>query len=384
MALMLAPYKLCTMSRMGDAMRVIGRTFGGSSVFSPFHRVIVIGSLSLHSEVMNVVCQIANARFAETAALLTAAQSDGRASPSSPPVFNFTSSLMPPIACISTTLHSHMARALFWDSEFSAARDAVACDRCVPIDAMRITFDTRSIYSLTHVAFGRCGKLIPSVVSERPGHPPSTLDVPSSQFVRVQLSGMSSSKSTRLSTEEEGNGRDKSMSRSSGVIHRRESDPAAPDVGVQQLSQAVERAAGALKSLVLAPEATCSALPDDYHPNALILICNAPLLLGPEETPLPSRCTMRDGRLNVAIIKPKKQWAMFSHVMDLSYQIKQLQSGAMPKSCLEAEVKQIQIDEQAGETSSLLFCVDARTDVKCSKLTVTAIRDALVLLIIQP
>ncbi len=71
----------------------------------------------------------------------------------------------------------------------------------------------------------KCRKLIPSVVSERPGHPPSTLDVPSSQFVRVQLSGMSSSKSTRLSTEEEGNGRDKSMSRSSGVIHRRESDP---------------------------------------------------------------------------------------------------------------------------------------------------------------
>jgi hypothetical protein len=130
-------------------------------------------------------------------------------------VFNFTSSIMPPIACISTTMHSHMARALFWDSEFrwrllcrraypgmlcstiymhgnmhvlvhvnvylylhvhvlvhvhvhvhvnvnvyvhvyvyvyvtlrpsvSAVRDAIACDRCVPVDALRVTFDNRSM-----------------------------------------------------------------------------------------------------------------------------------------------------------------------------------------------------------------------------------------------
>jgi hypothetical protein len=180
-------------------MRVIGRMFGGrqtalpafsfrlcmpsltsaaffSSASSPFHRVIVIGSLSLHSEVMNAVCQIAHARFSEEAASPTGARADGRASPTSPPVFNFTSSAMPPIACISTTLHSHMARALFWDSEFrcsvvcgvrlrprvisiflwtsgaldshrmcSAVRDAVACDRCVPVDAMRVTFDSRSM-----------------------------------------------------------------------------------------------------------------------------------------------------------------------------------------------------------------------------------------------
>jgi len=25
-------------------------------------------------------------------------------------------------------------------------RDAVACDRCVPVDALRVTFDDRSVY----------------------------------------------------------------------------------------------------------------------------------------------------------------------------------------------------------------------------------------------
>jgi hypothetical protein len=150
-----------------------------SSGCSPFHRVIVVGSISLHCEVMNAVCQIAHARAAEAATRTPAAPSDGRASPSATPVFNFTSSIMPPIACISTTMHSHMARALFWDSEFrcapvartcyalpyhinacayacvcvndaappsvSAVRDAIACDRCVPVDALRVTFDNRSM-----------------------------------------------------------------------------------------------------------------------------------------------------------------------------------------------------------------------------------------------
>ena len=68
--------------------------------------------------------------------------------------------------------------------------------------------------------------------------------------------------------------------------------------------------------------------------------------------------------------------------------------------------QQIRIDEQIGESSSLHFSVDGRADVnvssharnlclywiesdlkfisQCSQLTVTAIRDALVLLIIQP
>jgi hypothetical protein len=131
--------QIYTMSRMGDAMRVIGKTFGGrhyfsfsyclvfddsflsfffSSAYSPFHRVIVIGGISLHSEVMNAACQIAHARAADAATIAAAIPSDGRASPSAAPAFNFTSSSIPAIACISTTIHSHMARALFWDSEF--------------------------------------------------------------------------------------------------------------------------------------------------------------------------------------------------------------------------------------------------------------------------
>ena len=100
-----------------------------------------------------------------------------------------------------------------------------------------------------------------------------------------------------------------------------------------------------------------------------------------------------------------------------------LQSGVLPKSCLEVEVKevhaahgsrftcgeshcaQVRVHEQDGDSSGLLFSVDTRADVKvsppafhdacactqssitlfqCSRLTVTAIRDALVLLIIQP
>ena len=149
------------MSRMGDAMRTIGQTFGGrhlppppphapstshllpfitvlsvitspplmptlhhspasfffSVSYSTFHRVVVIGSLSLHSDVMNAVCQIAQARYSESSATKTDSP-DGRTSPLSPPTFSFTSSIIPPLACISTTMHSHMARALFWDSEF--------------------------------------------------------------------------------------------------------------------------------------------------------------------------------------------------------------------------------------------------------------------------
>jgi hypothetical protein len=93
-------------------------SFFFSSAWSPFHRVIVIGSISLHSEVMNAVCQIAHARAADAATIAAAVPSDGRASPSARPAFNFTSSSIPAIACISTTIHSHMARALFWDSEF--------------------------------------------------------------------------------------------------------------------------------------------------------------------------------------------------------------------------------------------------------------------------
>ena len=141
----------------------------------------------------------------------------------------------------------------------------------------------------------------------------------------------------------------------------------------------------ALAPSSLAPRTpdTPSALPpDDYHPNTLILICNAPLLLvslkqcvGGEATTncscralrsppcrhgsclqlccaltglslmLGGRCTMRDGRLNVLIVKPKKQvccaprlhqaaqrahaswsqFSLFSPVMDTSAQIKQLQ-----------------------------------------------------------
>ena len=139
-------------------------SFFFSSACSPFHRVIVIGGISLHSEVMNAVCQIAHARAADAATIAASVPSDGRASPSAAPAFNFTSSSIPAIACISTTIHSHMARALFWDSEFrccllclklsstlsiyvynSAVRDAVACDRCVPVDALRVTFDNRFV-----------------------------------------------------------------------------------------------------------------------------------------------------------------------------------------------------------------------------------------------
>jgi hypothetical protein len=92
------------------------------------------------------------------------------------------------------------------------------------------------------------------------------------------------------------------------------------------------------------PDTPLTLPPDDYHPNTLILICNAPLLLvslklcvgGGATTNcscralrsrpcrhgsclqsccaltghslmLGGRCTMRDGRLNVLIVKPKKQ-----------------------------------------------------------------------------
>ena len=92
-------------------------SFFFSVSYSTFHRVVVIGSLSLHSDVMNAVCQIAQARYSESSATKTDSP-DGRTSPLSPPTFSFTSSIIPPLACISTTMHSHMARALFWDSEF--------------------------------------------------------------------------------------------------------------------------------------------------------------------------------------------------------------------------------------------------------------------------
>ena len=66
---------------------------------------------------------------------------------------------------------------------------------------------------------------IPSVVLERPPHPPSTLDAPSSQFVHVKLSGMSGSKSRRqASADDEGIGKGKSGSSFSPVMARRESD----------------------------------------------------------------------------------------------------------------------------------------------------------------
>jgi hypothetical protein len=110
-------------------------------------------------------------------------------------------------------------------------------------------------YTMTHVAVGRCRfaseratgpclrfscpsygcmsailtlaprNFIPSVVLERPPHPPSTLDAPNSQFVHVKLSGISAAKSKRQSpTDAEGIGKGKSGSSVSPVMARRESD----------------------------------------------------------------------------------------------------------------------------------------------------------------
>ncbi len=145
-------------------------------------------------------------------------------------------------------------------------------------------------------------------------------------------------------------------------------------------------------------------------------------------TRLMGRCTMRDGRMNVIIVKPKKQvrYPTQPHASTAGSRVVVavghvqpghghdcadkaaasetcvkdvlrvccrrwacscvLQSGFLPKSCLEAEAKeeratclaslsslvarhtaqQICIHEQDGETSSLLFNVDARSDVQVS------------------
>jgi len=150
-------------------------------------------------------------------------------------------------------------------------RDAVACDRCVPVDALRVTFDDRSMCAtlqlhnrksfsfsclqllndtrrrrplqvsaaessrmpalvccLQNCTFFCCcltaiirRSLIPSVVFERPAHAPSSLDAPNTQFVRVQLSGIrgpSGSKSKTTEDEKEGT--------ASSVMRRRASDAA--------------------------------------------------------------------------------------------------------------------------------------------------------------
>jgi hypothetical protein len=64
---------------------------------------------------------------------------------------------------------------------------------------------------------------IPSVVLERALQAPSTLDAPNSQFVRVQLSGMNSS----MQQPADDVNREKSTSRLTNVISRRESDASA-------------------------------------------------------------------------------------------------------------------------------------------------------------
>jgi hypothetical protein len=49
-------------------------------------------------------------------------------------------------------------------------------------------------------------------------HPPSSMDAPNSQFVRVQLSGMSGTKSSRQqSVEEDGTGKEGEKAASSTV-----------------------------------------------------------------------------------------------------------------------------------------------------------------------
>jgi hypothetical protein len=57
------------------------------------------------------------------------------------------------------------------------------------------------------------------------------MDAPNSQFVRMQLSGMSSKSSRRQSSEEDGTGKDKDKAGSARLspvtIMRRESDPGA-------------------------------------------------------------------------------------------------------------------------------------------------------------
>ena len=148
-------------------------------------------------------------------------------------------------------------------------RDAVACDRCVPVDALRVTFDDRSMCAtlqlrnrksfsffclqllndtrrrrplqvsaaesspalvccLQNCTFFCCcltaiirRSFIPSVVFERPAHAPSSLDAPNTHFVRVQLSGIrgpSGSKSKTTEDEKEGT--------ASSVMRRRASDAA--------------------------------------------------------------------------------------------------------------------------------------------------------------
>jgi hypothetical protein len=68
-------------------------------------------------------------------------------------------------------------------------------------------------------------------VFERPLQPPSTMDAPNSQFVRVQLSGMSSKSSRRQSSEEDGTGKEKDKAGSSRLSPvttvLRNSDPGA-------------------------------------------------------------------------------------------------------------------------------------------------------------
>jgi hypothetical protein len=96
-----------------------------------------------------------------------------------------------------------------------------------------LCFQTGSVSAIPTLALAP-RNFIPSVVQERPPHPPSTLDAPNSQFVHVKLSGMSGSKSRRqLSSDDEGIGKGKSGSSVSPVMARRDSDASTCPVSVE-------------------------------------------------------------------------------------------------------------------------------------------------------